>query len=114
MIFGSRDKRVRALDPKTGNVLWTFPTRGRVDSSPVLVGDRVFLGSSDGHIYGLDRRTGNKVWDYEAGGSFAAGPAVAAGRLLIASEDGMLVLLRRQKQPRGRTSMIATPRSMAI
>jgi outer membrane protein assembly factor BamB len=90
VIFGGRDKRVRALDPASGKVLWEQPTRGRVDSSPVVVGQRVFLGSSDGRIYGLDRRTGKSVWQYEAGGEFTGSPAVAAHRLVIASQDGVV------------------------
>ncbi len=42
VIFGGRDKMVYALDPKKGTELWTFRTRSRVDSSPVIVGSRVF------------------------------------------------------------------------
>ena len=38
-----------------GKVIWTFPTHGRVDSSPVVVGNRIFFGSTDGRIYALDR-----------------------------------------------------------
>jgi outer membrane protein assembly factor BamB len=90
VIFGGRDKRVRALDPLNGKVLWEQPTRGRVDSSPVVVGQRVFVGSSDGRIYGLDRHTGKQVWQYEAGGEFTGSPAVAAQRMVIASEDGIV------------------------
>ena len=37
-------KLVHALDPKTGRQLWFFTTKGRVDSSPVVVGDRLFVG----------------------------------------------------------------------
>jgi outer membrane protein assembly factor BamB len=90
IIFGSRDKRVRALDPATGKVIWEHATRGRIDSSPVVVGERLFLGASDGRVYGLDRRTGKSVWQYEAGGEFTGSPAVADHRLVIASEDGIV------------------------
>lgn len=93
VIFGGRDKRVRALEPLTGKVIWEKAIRGRVDSSPVVVGERVFVGSgssSDGRIYGLDRRTGKTVWTYEAGGEFTGSPAVAAHRMVIASEDGIV------------------------
>ncbi len=89
VIFASHDRHIRAVDAK-GKVLWAFPTHGRVDSSPVVVGNRVFFGSADGRIDALDRTTGKKVWEYEAGGSFSGGAAVAANRLLIASDDGIL------------------------
>ncbi|HEY2826046.1 MAG TPA: PQQ-binding-like beta-propeller repeat protein, partial [Pirellulales bacterium] len=34
VIFGGRDKSVHARDSKTGDKLWDFVTKGRVDSSP--------------------------------------------------------------------------------
>jgi outer membrane protein assembly factor BamB len=96
VIFASHDRHVRAVDAK-GKVLWTFPTHGRIDSSPVVVENRVFFGSADGRIYALDRTSGKKVWEYEAGGSFSGGAAVASNRLLIASDDGILYCLGAKK-----------------
>jgi outer membrane protein assembly factor BamB len=90
VIVGSRDKQVHGLDPKSGDKLWTFATRGRFDSSPVIAGKRAYIGSSDGRVYALDVKNGSKVWEYEAGGDFAASPAVAAGRLVIGNTDGTL------------------------
>jgi eukaryotic-like serine/threonine-protein kinase len=93
VIVGGRDKAVHAFQPDGQQPIqpkWEFVTKGRVDSSPVIVGKRVYFGSSDGRIYGLDAATGEKLWDYEAGGEFNAGPAVARGRLLIASSDGLV------------------------
>ncbi len=92
VIFASHDHHVRAVDAK-GKVLWTSPVHGRLDSSPIVVGNRVFFGSADGRISALDRTSGKKVWEYEAGGSFSGGPAVAANCLLIASDDGILYCL---------------------
>jgi outer membrane protein assembly factor BamB len=88
VIVGGRDKLIKALDPATGEPRWTFPTKSRVDASPVIVGDRVFVGGADGRLYALNLRTGEKSWEYEAGGGFNASPAVAAGRLVIGNEDG--------------------------
>ncbi len=90
VIFGGRDKMVHAMDPKSGDKLWNFSTKGRIDGSPVVAGQRVFVGSADGRIYGLDLKSGEKVWDYEAGGSFVGSPAVAAARLVIASNAGVI------------------------
>jgi outer membrane protein assembly factor BamB len=90
VIFGGRDKILHALNPKSGELVWEFFTKGRVDGSPVVVGNRVFCGSADGRIYGLNLKTGEKIWEYEAGGSFLASPAAAAGRLVIAGKDGIV------------------------
>jgi outer membrane protein assembly factor BamB len=88
VVVGGRDKMVHAIDPKTGESKWTFPTKGRVDSSPVIVGNRVFVGSQDGNIYGLDTASGEEVWRFAAGGKFTTSPAVASGRLVIGNDEG--------------------------
>jgi outer membrane protein assembly factor BamB len=87
VIVGGRDKMVHCLDPATGELRWTFPTRGRVDSSPVIVGTRVFVGSHDGNVYGLDVATGKEVWRFTAGGKLTASPAVGAERLVIGNDE---------------------------
>lgn len=90
VIVGGRDKLVHALDPANGNIRWTFPTKGRVDSSPVIVGKRVYIGSHDGNIYGLDLDSGKEVWKFTTGGKVASSPAVAAGRMVVANDEGKI------------------------
>ncbi|HEY1065573.1 MAG TPA: PQQ-binding-like beta-propeller repeat protein, partial [Pirellulales bacterium] len=68
----------------------SFSAKGRIDGSPVIVGDRAYIGSDDGRLYGLSVATGEKVWEYEAGGKFASSPAVVDGRLVIGNDDGKL------------------------
>ena len=54
------------IDAKTGKGVWTFATKSRVESSPAVAGNRVFIGSNDGRLYVLDAATGKKLWEYEA------------------------------------------------
>ena len=61
IIIGGRDKLVHALDRSTGKAVWTFTTRARVESSPLVAGSRVFAGSNDGTLYELDLASGKKV-----------------------------------------------------
>ena len=88
VVFGGRNKRVHALNPKNGDVLWEFAAKNRVDGSPVIVGQRAIVGSADGRLYALDLRTGDKVWEFEAGGGFSTFrvPTVTACYALIMSE----------------------------
>ena len=58
VVVGGRDKMVHALDAKNGEALWTFAAGAKVDSSPVISGDRVWIGSSNGEILALDLRSG--------------------------------------------------------
>jgi outer membrane protein assembly factor BamB len=89
-VIGGRAKIVVALDPATGTEKWKFTGKAPTDSSPVIVGKRVFIGMADGRLYALDRDTGKELWQYQARGEFKGDPAVADGRLVIATDKGMV------------------------
>ena len=90
VVIGGRDKIVHALDPRTGERQWEWNSGARLDSSPVIVGDRIFLGSNRGPVLALDKATGEPVWEFDTGSAIVASPAVAAERLVIGSLDGIL------------------------
>ena len=87
VVVGGRDKLVHAIDRTTGKKVWTFATRAKVDSSPVVVGDRVFIGSNDGNLYELNLADGKERWKHNAGKPISAAPAVGEGVLVIGSES---------------------------
>ena len=90
VIFGSRDRRVVALDPQTGAERWQFAARQRIDASPVIAGQRVYVAAADGRLYALDRDSGELLWEFETGGGFSGSPAVGFERLVIANTDGVV------------------------
>ncbi|MGD8453146.1 MAG: PQQ-binding-like beta-propeller repeat protein [Phycisphaerae bacterium] len=90
VLIGGRDKCVRALDRETGKQLWMFETRGDIDASPVVVGQRVFIGSEDSILYALNLADGSKAWQFETGSPITASAAVAAGTLVIGTDDGIV------------------------
>jgi outer membrane protein assembly factor BamB len=90
MVVGGRDKILHAVNPQTGKALWTFSTKAKIDSSPVIAGQRVFFGATTGEVFGLDANTGKVVWQFETGSSIIASPSIAAGRLIIGTTDGIL------------------------
>ena len=90
MCIRDSSKRVYGLNANDGKKAWEFVTKRRVDSSPVIAGERVYVGSDDGRLYCLDLKTGNKIWEYETGGRLSASPSVAAGKLIIANDDGVV------------------------
>ena len=71
-----------------GTNLWTFGTRGKIDSSPVVCGDAVAVGSDDGRVYLVSLADGKELWSYEIGQAVESSPAIADGRLVIGSNDG--------------------------
>jgi eukaryotic-like serine/threonine-protein kinase len=90
VVLGGRDKLVHCINSSTGKAVWTFLTRARVESSPLIVGNRVFVGSNDGVLYELDLVSGRKTWEFTAGAPLSASPAAAQGMLVIGSQDGVL------------------------
>ncbi len=97
VVFGSRGRRVFSIGRKTGKTVWSFPTKGAVDSSPVIVNDRVFVGSLDGNLYGLGLKDGKLLWTFRAGAQITASAAVARGRLVIGTKDGAVYCFGEKK-----------------
>jgi len=88
-IFSTRGGTVIRISPD-GKEKWRFSTKGANDSSPVVVGRRVFFGSGDGKLYALDLESGEPVWRFAAGSAISSSPAVGRERLVIAAEDGAI------------------------
>ncbi len=90
VIIGGRDKLLHALNRETGQKVWTFATKSRVDSSPVIATDRVVFASKSGVIYVLSLDSGKELWQFDTASSIAASPSLAQGKLVIGTEDGLL------------------------
>lgn len=91
VVVGGRDKLLHALDPATGRQLWTFETPARVDASPVVVGDRLYVAAMSGDLVALSLAGGKELWRYAAGSPIVASPAVGGGRLVVGTADGLVL-----------------------
>jgi outer membrane protein assembly factor BamB/Tol biopolymer transport system component len=67
--------------------IWKFKTAGPVNSSPVAVGDTVYIGSDDNHLYALDMNNWGLKWDFESGGKITSAPTVYRGIVYFSSRD---------------------------
>jgi outer membrane protein assembly factor BamB len=133
--FGAGDDGVYCLDAVTGKKLWQYPGKDgdttptvaprsggnpgkrrlnlHVDSSPAVVGDRLYAGSGIGReageagdpaVFCLDARTGKKLWllPLEARNLPAWGsPAVAGDQLFFGIGNGDLLETTRDEKPAG-------------
>ncbi|RKU20685.1 serine/threonine protein kinase [Candidatus Poribacteria bacterium] len=90
VIIGGRDKMVHALSQATGEPLWTYIAKSRIESSAVIVDRRAFVGTTRGLFIALDITTGESVWEFATGSSIVASPSVSNGRIYIGTEDGIL------------------------
>ena len=100
VLIAGADGRVHAVDAMTGRLRWA--TRRTQDlpfpwghesgdlylSSPLVVGEAVFVGNGDGALYRLDLRTGKVVWRLQTEGRVRSSPAYGDGVVFVGSADG--------------------------
>lgn len=96
VVYGSQGKAIYGLDPETGKQKWKLPTKGRIESSPVIVNDRVIAATTSGKIYLLDVESGEITWEHDVGGSFVASPAVVDGKFILGNSDGTVYCFGRK------------------
>jgi outer membrane protein assembly factor BamB len=97
LYLGSYDKRIYAVDARTGEVRWRSAEADNwFWTEPLVDGDTLFAGNLDGYVYALDRQTGEQRWRTEVGAPVRARTAVAAGVLVVPASDGRLWGLRTQ------------------
>jgi outer membrane protein assembly factor BamB len=76
--------------PALQSLAWKFKTAGRVISSPLVVGDVVFVGSTDGSLYAVNRGDGTQKWKFDSKGPISSSPAFHNGLVFISSMDGLV------------------------
>jgi outer membrane protein assembly factor BamB len=90
VVFGGRDRNLHCVKRDTGESIWKFKTRRKVDGSPVVAGDKVIFGSGDGRVYLLALADGAELWSQDLGQPILSSPAVVAGKVYIGANDGLL------------------------
>jgi outer membrane protein assembly factor BamB len=90
IVLGTHDKRMVALQPATGEVIWSVTLKSRAESSPVVAGNLALFGTIRGRLQAVEMAEGKEVWNLEVGGRFTASPALSDGRMVIGNDDGTL------------------------
>jgi outer membrane protein assembly factor BamB len=75
-----------------GRIRWS-KTIGPTESSPLLVGDRLYVGDWNGDVWALNARTGKTIWRFRTGGPIKGAVSSAGGRIYVGSYDGHLYCL---------------------
>jgi outer membrane protein assembly factor BamB len=101
---GADDGNVYCLDASTGAKLWETSAGGvtknllgagnylniapPVRSSPMVVGNKVYVGTLDGNLYCIDANNGNTVWKFATNGPILATPTIVNGKIYFPSCTG--------------------------
>ena len=112
------DGRIVAFSAGHGEIHWQHVI-GPSESSPLLVGDRIYVGDWNGDVWAFDANSGRVLWHRHVGGAVKGAIAGAGDRLYVGSYDGHVYCLSRagaqlwraSAQPRlyGRGSFYSTP-----
>ena len=82
------------------HVAWKYRTASAKRSSPLLVGDWLFLVDDPGIAVCLDAKTGRQLWKERLGGNYSASPIHAGGRIYFFDERGMTTIIEAGPQYR--------------
>ena len=80
-------------DVTATHTAWTLRRGVPLTSSPLLVGDELYIVSDLGVATCLDARTGETRWRERLGGNFSASPVFADGRIYFQSEEGVTTVV---------------------
>ena len=81
--------RIVALDADTGEVIWSKPTSGPVQTSLALAGGRLYAGFLDHRVRALDPGTGDVIWEFRTGDIITSSPVVHDGILYVGAWDNL-------------------------
>jgi outer membrane protein assembly factor BamB len=78
------DGIVRALDPATGALLWSFDTGGTMSgTAPTAANSLIYVGNDNGEVFALSAPTGTVTWSRHLGAMVAGSPIVNPDALYV-------------------------------
>lgn len=86
----SRDGRVSAFDPRTGERAWQTKLEALLSAGPAAGRERVVVAGGDGWLYALRADNGAEVWRTFIGGESLASPVIAGDAVIVYTIDGTL------------------------
>jgi outer membrane protein assembly factor BamB len=89
--IGSEDENFYCFLALTGTKVWSFATKGDIESTPTMVGGSIYFGSTDQRLYSLDPFTGIVKWNALAQGAVLTSPAYSDGAVFFASYAGYVI-----------------------
>ncbi len=94
---GARMLAIRAGgkgDVTDTHVAWQLQQGTPLRSSPLVVGERLYMVSDRGVASCVDAATGEVKWSERLGGAYSASPTYAKGRIYFFSENGVATVIR--------------------
>jgi outer membrane protein assembly factor BamB len=91
--FAYFDGRLVAVDAKSGKPKWTTNLHSHLESSPMAVGNRLYLGDDKTNVVALRASDGKVLWQFNSPGAIKASPSFHDGRVYVADYEGAMFCL---------------------
>jgi len=81
-------KKLVAVDIVNRKKLWETETTTDLNTTPAVVGDKVYITGENGHLYVFNAARGGLIQDLAVGGTISSSLTVSGDSVYITSEDG--------------------------
>jgi outer membrane protein assembly factor BamB len=111
LVFGAfLNGDIAAGDAKTGKEVWVREISGHLESSPMAVGDKLFIGTDTTNVMALRASDGKTLWNFNSPGAIKASPSYHRGRVFVADyQSSMFALDAKTGRPIWRTNTSKVP-----
>jgi outer membrane protein assembly factor BamB len=93
VFFAFLDGDLVAVDAESGAETWRRHLAGHLESSPMAVGDTLYLGTDTTNLVALRAEDGEVLWQFNSPGAIRASPSYHDGRVFVADyQSGMYCL----------------------
>lgn len=86
--------QVMALNARNGRQIWKKSLPCRSESSPVVIGPRMYFGCENGVLYALKTASGKEIWATSVAGAIKGAPAYEDGTLFVGDYGGAMTAIR--------------------
>ena len=110
-IYGAfLDGDVAAGDAETGKRVWVRKLSGHLESSPLAIGETLYLGTDTTDVVALRTSDGGTRWRFNSPGAIKASPSFHDGRVFVADYEGSMFGLEAETgKPVWRTNTTKVP-----
>jgi outer membrane protein assembly factor BamB len=93
VFFANVDGDLLAVDAGTGEKVWVRKLVGHLESSPMAVGDKLYLGTDKTNVVAVRASDGKVLWQFNSPAAIKASPSFHRGRVFVADyESGIFCL----------------------
>ncbi|MEZ4813245.1 MAG: PQQ-binding-like beta-propeller repeat protein [Caldisericia bacterium] len=92
----SEDGKVFCLDNETGGIIWTKKMKGPVSSSPIIIGDKIYIATELAVIACLDLADGSMIWSRVAEEMIVTSPCETDTGIVFSDSNKQVYCLDRE------------------